>query len=982
MRTRDTACGKIDIAELRGRLETSGRPHYWRSLDELAATPEFQAFVEDEFPSQADDLKNPATRRDLLRVMAAAFGLAGLTACTRQPKENILPYVRQPEEIVLGQPLMYATAMPFRGSAVGLLVESHEGRPTKVEGNPQHPGSLGRTNLFNQASTLGLYDPDRSQAVYFHGRISTWGEFLGRMAELRETLGSGEGLHVLSEPMHSPTLMAQRSSLRRRYPAMQWYEYDPIRDSSRDGIVYDFARADVVLSLDSDFLFAMPGSIAYARAFGSRRHAEADRSRMNRLYVVEPTPSITGDSADHRLPVKASEVEVFAQAVAARAAGSTGQSATLRPELSRFVDAVAKDLQAHRGASIVIAGEYQPASVHALAQALNQSLGNIGSTVRHIQTTPDEAQSFPDLVNAMRAGRVKALLIMGVNPVYTAPVDYEFSKHLGAVPFRMHLGLYRDETGSLCQWHVPEAHYLESWSDAAAYDGSACIVQPLIAPLYGGRTPHEVLGTLTETPDQSGYQIVKSFWQSQYRSPDFEQAWEHWLHDGIIPNTAFPERQATSIPAQKVAQPGSQAAQTGLEIVFRADPCVWDGRFANNAWLQETPKPHTKITWDNAIYVSPRTAERLKIENQDLVELRYRGRNVRGPAWVVPGQADDSVTVFLGYGRGRAGRVGTRAGYNGYALRTADRPYFDGGLELVKTGDRYNVASTQTHHTMAGRDLIHSATNARFLKDQTLFRGEEKQEHEVAELSLYPGWESTGYRWGMAIDLNACIGCNACVVACVAENNVPVVGKEQVGRGREMHWLRVDRYHSGSLDNPQVYFQPLPCMHCEQAPCEVVCPVAATVHSSDGLNQMVYNRCVGTRYCSNNCPYKVRRFNFLLYQDWDTPSLAAMRNPNVTVRSRGVMEKCTYCVQRIEAAKIETQKQDRRIRDGEIQTACQQACPTDAIIFGDLNDKSSRVHKLRNGPLHYSLLAELGTKPRTTYTAKLRNINPELETVS
>jgi molybdopterin-containing oxidoreductase family iron-sulfur binding subunit len=702
---------------------------------------------------------------------------------------------------------------------------------------------------------------------------------------------------------------------------------------------------------------------------------------MNRLYVVEPTPSITGDSADHRVPVKAIEVESIARALATRTGATGGQQGQLRPELTRFVDAVAKDLQGRRGASIVIAGDYQPASVHALANALNQSLGNVGATVRFTEVAEPETQvqALPALVGAMRAGQVKTLLILGSNPVYTAPVDNEFAKLLSEVPLRIHLGLYRDETASLCQWHVPEAHYLESWSDAIAYEGTACIVQPLIAPLHGGKTAHEVLATLTETPDRSGYQIVRSFWQTRYKAADFEQAWERWLHDGIIPNTVLPERTATAVAPAKTTGQRAEPARNGLEIVFRADPCVWDGRFANNAWLQETPKPHTKITWDNAIYVSPRTAERLSLQNHDLVELSYHGRRARGPVWVVPGQADDSVTVFLGYGRTRVGRVGGNIGYNAYALRTADHPYFDGGVELSKTGDRYDLASTQTHHQMEGRDVIHSASNARFLENPNLFKPEETQEHETAELSLYREWNYSGYRWGMAIDLNACIGCNSCVVACMAENNIPVVGKEQVGRGREMHWLRVDRYQSGSIDNPQIYFQPLPCMHCEQAPCEPVCPVAATVHSGEGLNQMIYNRCVGTRYCSNNCPYKVRRFNFLLYQDWDTPSLALLRNPNVTVRSRGVMEKCTYCVQRIEAAKIESRKQDRGIRDGELQTACGQACPTDAIIFGDLNDRSSRVHKLRNGPLHYSLLAELGTQPRTTYMAKLRNVNPELE---
>jgi molybdopterin-containing oxidoreductase family iron-sulfur binding subunit len=990
MNPQDTAGAKLDLAMLRAKLEGGEGQRYWRSLDELGNTPEFRRFVEDEFPSRAEDLANPATRRDVLRVMAAAFGLAGLTGCTRQPKENILPYVRQPEEIVLGRPLFYATAMPFRGAAVGLLVESHEGRPTKIEGNPQHPASLGRTNLFHQASILELYDPDRSQAVYYHGRISTWGDFLGKMAELRETLGSGEGFSILSEPLHSPSLMAQRQDLRKRYPSLQWYEHDPVGDGTASSAgpaantIYDFAKADVVLSLDSDFLFTTPGSIAYARAFAARRHAEADRNAMNRLYVVEPTPSITGDSADHRLAVKGSEVEAVARAISARTGIPAAAPSGLREEVVRFADAVAKDLQAHRGTSIVIAGDYQPPSVHALARLLNQTLGNVGATVRYTEASePQASLKLPALVDAMRGGRVKMLLVLGCNPVYTAPVDLEFAKHLNAVPLRVHLGLYRDETASLCQWHVPQAHYLEAWSDAVAHDGSACIVQPLIAPIFGGRSAHELLATLTDKPDQSGYQIVKTFWQSQRGGANFEQDWERWLHDGVIPNTAFAERPADSAQAAEAGQPRSEPPQSGgLEIVFRADPCVWDGRFTNNAWLQETPKPHTKLTWDNAIYVSPRTAEKIDVQNQDVVELRYRGRNVRGPIWIVPGQADDSVTVFLGYGRTRGGRVAGRAGYNAYALRTMNHPFFDGGLELLKTGDRYEMACTQTHHTMAGRDVIHSATNAQFLGNPKLFHPEEEQEHETTALSLYPQWSYTGYKWGMAIDLNSCIGCNSCMVACVAENNIPVVGKDQVARGREMHWLRVDRYQSGSLDNPQIHFQPLPCMHCEAAPCEPVCPVAATVHSGEGLNQMIYNRCVGTRYCSNNCPYKVRRFNFLLYQDWETPSLSAVRNPNVTVRSRGVMEKCTYCVQRIEAAKIEAQKADRGIRDGEIQTACQQACPTDAIVFGDLNDKSSRVHKLRHGPLHYSLLAELGTQPRTTYMAKLRNINPDLETAS
>jgi molybdopterin-containing oxidoreductase family iron-sulfur binding subunit len=983
---------KIDLSAIRTKLENAKGPNYWRSLEEVAETPEFQAFVEDEFPSRADDLKNPATRREVLRLMGAAFAMAGITGCTRQPREEIVPYVRQPDDIVLGGSLFFATAMPFRGAAVGLLVESREGRPIKVEGNPAHPGSLGRTTAWNQTSTYDLYDPDRSQAVIFRGRISGWGQFLGAMVQLRETIGDGEGLHILSEPIYSPTLLDQRAELSRQFPRMQWHQYDPAgQDAAMEGArlsfgeplntVYLIERADTIVSLDADFLFSMPASVPYARAFIARRHAGMDRARMNRLYVFEPTPSPTGDKADHKLPVKASEIEPIARALAARLGISSGAAPQLRPEIQPWVEAIAADLQSHRGTSLVIPGEMQPPIVHALAHSINNALGNAGRTVVYTEAADPggtgQAASLKALVDAMQNRRVKALLMLDCNPAYNTPADLEFATHLRSVPLRIHAGPYVDETAVLSEWHLPTAHYLESWSDTVAFDGTVSIVQPLIAPIYGNRTVHEILASLTDQPSRTGYEIVRAFWRRQYGEQNFDEFWRRALHDGVIPRTAFAQRTVTPRPA--ALQQGGTATQAGeeaVEIVFRPDPSVWDGRFSNNPCLQELPKPHTKLTWDNAAYVSPRMAERLGLENEDLIELEYRGRKVRTPVWVTPGQADGSVAVFFGYGRSRGGRNATGVGYNAYALRTSDAPYFGSGLQIRKLGERYPLACTQNHHSLEGRDIVRSAANQVFIDNPKMF----VHEHDRAgELSLYPGWEYSGYRWGMTIDLTACVGCNACVSACMLENNVPVVGKDQVRRAREMHWLRVDRYYEGNLDSPNTHFQPVLCMHCEQAPCEPVCPVAATVHSIEGLNQMVYNRCIGTRYCSNNCPYKVRRFNFYLWQDWETPSLSAMRNPEVTVRSRGVMEKCTFCVQRIEAAKIEAEKEKRRVRDGEVVTACQGACPTDAIIFGDLSDKASRVSQLQQNPLAYKLLPELGTRPRVSYMAELRNINPTLE---
>jgi MoCo/4Fe-4S cofactor protein with predicted Tat translocation signal len=977
----------LDLDAIRAKLESAKGKQFWRSLNEVADSPEFQLYLEDEFPSRGDDWRDPASRRDILKLMGASFALAAFTGCSKQPQEKIVPFVTPPPERVPGRPMFYATAMPFRNSAVGLLVESHEGRPTKVEGNPQHPESQGRTTAFNQASTLELYDPDRSQAVIFKGRISSWGNLLGVMADLRQ---KPQGLHILSEPLNSPTLLAQRTALLAHYPDLRWHEYDPVTgESVSDGsrmafgrmvnTVYKFDQADVILSLDSDFLMEGPGSIPYARGFISRRRGEADHSRMNRLYVAEPTPTITGDKADHRLPLRASSIEALARAIAGQIGVSAGAGGTLPPETTKWASVVAQDLQAHRGASLVLAGEHQPAAVHALAHAMNQSLGNVGRTVLYTEPlSPDsqnQIQPMRTLVDAMNRGEVRTLIVLGsANPVYNASVDLKFSDAFQKVPLRIHHGLYQDETAMLCQWHVPAAHYLESWSDVRAYDGTVTILQPLIAPLYEGKTAHEILAALTDTPDQSSYQIVKSFWQTQRPAANFNDFWDQSVHDGVVANSGY-------APVTVAAQTNVAAAPAnpgdGVEVVFRPDPSVWDGRFANNGWLQELPKPHTKLTWDNAAYLSPKTAQRLDLQNDDLVELSYKGRTVSAPVWIVPGHANESVVVHLGYGRRRAGRVGDGTGFNANAIRTSDSPYFGGGVQIRKLGGRYRLACTQDHHSMEGRDIVRFGNNQDYLKNPKIFLNEEKEEDQV-KLSMYPEWQYTGYRWGMSIDQTACIGCNSCVVACQAENNIPVVGKDQVLKSREMHWIRIDRYHTGGLDNPESHFQPMLCQHCEKAPCEPVCPVAATVHSSEGISQMVYNRCVGTRYCSNNCPYKVRRFNFLLFQDWETPSLEPLRNPDVTVRSRGVMEKCSFCIQRIEEAKIEVQKENRTIRDGDVVTACQSSCPTDAIIFGNLNEEGSRVRKLLEHPLSYSLLAELSTSPRIKYMAQLRNPNPDM----
>ena len=1053
---------KTNFASLRDKILAKNGKDYWRSVEEFADAPEFEEFVKHEYPVQAEEWDSSLSRRNFIKVMGASLALAGLSGCVIQPNEKIVPYVSQPENIIPGKPLYFATAMTLSGVATGLLAKSNEGRPTKIEGNPEHPGSLGATDVLAQASLLNMYDPDRSKEVTYRGEPKTWQGF---MTELRAKIDEnradgGAGIRFLSETVTSPTLLAQLDQIKKELPNSKFYQFEPInKDNSTAGAkmafgsavntVYKFDQADRILTLDADIFSGF--NVRYMKDFAKKRKYNEETKTINRLYSVETTMSLTGAKADHRLAVKPSQLVEIAKALAA-AVGVSGASSNYK-ENAQWISAAAKDLTANKGKSIVIAGDNQPPIVHALAFAMNNALGNIGTTV--VYTEPlvanadvTQVEQLRSLVQEIDGGAVKILVFLGGNPVYNTPADLKLNaERLNKIPLRVHLGPYFDETAELCHWHISEKHYLEMWSDTRSFDGTVSIVQPLIYPLYDSKSAHEVVQLfLKENYDKKDYDIVREFWQKQSLNmtvkpvaavsenkesepkteakvettatptatttnatpaiaKNFEDNWRKIVHDGFIPNSEAKPK-SVSVNAGFMSQPQTTTANGGsLEISILPDPCVYDGRFTNNGWLQELPNPLNKVTWENVLLISPKTAQDLKLNlgndaeeftggaqgtsfintrggNQfsDLVKVKYNGGEISKPVpvWITPGQPDGVVTVFLGYGRTKAGRVGNDLGYNAYDIQRSDAMTFGSG-ELTKTGETATVASTQIHFNMEGRDLL----RVRNIDELEKFEKDDEQENEYDKTMYNPGdfqpLYDANHRWGMSIDLNNCVGCNACVLACQSENNIPVVGKEQIERSREMQWLRIDTYYSGTPDNPTgPNFQPLLCQQCEQAPCEVVCPVHATVHSAEGLNDMVYNRCIGTRYCSNNCPYKVRRFNFLLYQDWDTPQYKLMRNPEVTIRSRGVMEKCTYCTQRIASARIEAEKDGRKINDGEIVTACQAVCPTDAIVFGDLNDKESQVVKMKEDHRNYVLLNELNTQPRTTYLAGLKNPNREM----
>ncbi len=983
------------------RLKGKTGKEYWRSLEELADTKEFREMIRKNFPSSASEFIDSMSRRRFLKLMGASLALAGVTGCSTKPSETLVPYVEKPEELILGRPLFYATAMTLGGATNGLLIEQREGRPIKVEGNPRHPNSLGSTDVFSQASLLTMYDPDRSETIRKLGRISTYDEFLtefrGQLERLRARRGAG--IRILTQSVVSPTLEAQLNTVRQLFPDARLHQYEPFSDDGAlEGArlafgnpvntVYRFDRADVVLSLDADFLAGLPHNTRYIQDWSNRRRPEEGRP-LNRFYMVESTHTNTGAKADHRLGMLARRIETFARVVASRTdTGVPAPGAESTGELDpAFVEGVIADLTAARGRSIVIAGRQQPAAVHALAHAMNQALGNVGQTVFH--TAPIEAfptnnnESLRQLVQDMNQARVEMLLILGGNPVYTAPADLNFAAALARVPFSAHLSLYMDETSQRTTWHIPETHFLESWSDARTFDGTVSLIQPLIEPLYGGsRTDHEVLTLFTDQLNTPAYDIVSNFWQQQQPGEGFERFFRSALHAGIIDGTDLPAIPVQVRPglAERLPAQQPQSAE-GLEVVFRLDPSLYDGRFANNGWLQELPKPISKLTWDNAVMINRETARELGLKTEDMVRVAYGGRTLDAPIFELAGQPRGTVTLHVGFGRQAAGRVGTETGFNFNALRTSEAPYVGTGLTLTKLNDRYRLATTQMHHLIEEwqeRDIVRHATARQYAENPEIIH---EMGHAV-DASLYPEYDYNAYpghyKWGMAIDMSTCVGCNACVVACEAENNIPVVGKDQVLMQREMLWLRIDSYFTGDPTNPDTYFQPMMCQHCEKAPCEVVCPVEATVHSIEGLNDMVYNRCVGTKYCSNNCPYKVRRFNWYQYNDKASPTLRMLRNPEVTVRERGVMEKCTYCTQRIAKARINAEREDRIVGGDEIKTACQAACPADAIIFGDLNQETSRVSQLHAQNRSYYLLDILNTQPRTAYMASITNPNPEV----
>lgn len=1047
----------------------SMKPTYWRSLEQLADTPEFRAGLERQPALGAAEALH-ASRRRFLQTMGASLGLAGLTAtgCIRLPEEKLAPYAHRPENRTPGTPVSYATAFELGGVAQGLLVTSYDGRPIKIEGNPSHPLNAGAADIAAQASVLELYDPDRSYGVIKRtpGKADTkptsWDEF--RSEFLKQIPADGNGFCILSEASNSPSLTLIWDKLQARFPNAEWYEYEPFSDDNvRDGTavalgkavtpLVDLKEARIIVSLDADlFGDGSPLAIKHARDFaaGRKLHDPKTQKEMNRLYVIESLHTITGACADHRAACRASDIEAIARELAA-ALGVAGVEAPKESKLP-LLAAIKTDLEDNAGHSLVVAGSRQPATVHALVAAINHELRNVGTTVmhypdpqpyrgylrlatltaaRHVDLTDvtdatkalaaleasrenipegiSRSESLGELVSKMNADAVKTLVILGCNPVFDAPADLDFVQALAKVPAKAHLALHDDETSRQCDWHLSRAHFLESWGDASTSEGTASIVQPLIEPLFDGRSAIEVLSMLIAEKLPTGYDIVRGTARALVGGQLTEYRWKKLLAEGVIESTAWKpkavkiQKLGGKIPAK--AGTTSAPAKDEYELVFYRDK-IHGGRFANNGWLQELPDPMTRLTWDNAAVMSEATAKRIGAKRDELIELSAGDAKIEAPVFFLPGMAEGVIGIALGYGRTAAGHVGNGVGCNAYKLRTTTNL----GWRNVKarpTGKKYQLATVQDHHIVDyyGKRMVEERVPelVRELPLAEAYTGEK----ETPAMSIFDSHKFDGtsaasgnqdkspekdhdlHKWGMAIDLSSCTGCGACVTACQAENNIPIVGKEQVLHGREMHWIRVDRYFRGEPEEAAAVHQPVPCMQCENAPCESVCPVAATTHSQEGINMMTYNRCVGTRYCSNNCPYKVRRFNFFDYNrgklgnEYEpdllrqpiTELLKMQKNPDVTVRGRGVMEKCNYCIQRIEQARIAAKRAaDRPIRDGDIQTACQQTCPAQAIVFGDLNDPGSRVSKLHKLSRTYGMLdEELNTRPRTRYVARLRN---------
>ena len=950
------------------------KPQQWRSLEQLADTPAFQQFLQTEFGAVSHLAAGPE-RRQFLRLMAASFALAGLAGCDERPdsRSQKVPWVNQPEHAVTSDAMHYASVALLDGLANGVLVTTRNGRPLKIEGNPQHPWSRGGTDIFAQASVLDMYDPGRSQTVRHLDEGSSWQAFrgatLGRFAALRA--GGGEGFRLLTGPVGSPSLRAQIAALQRDFPRMHWHSYAA---ADRSGPLYAatkaafgreletrwrFDRARVLVSLEGDFLDPGPQQVGVSRDWIAARAASAQAGALLPMYSAGSLPNLTSAKADHAIAATPAELHGLAMGLLADLSGGAApatQAGGSPVEVWRAQ--VAAALHANRGAGLVIAGSTGPVAVQEVVHRLNAALGNTGHTVFYTAPVLEHGEPIAELAAAMRSGAVSTLVMLDSNPAYDAPGGLNFANALSRVALKIHAGSFVDETALHSDWHAPLTHPLESWGDGRSLDGTVGLMQPTIAPLYEGQTPGEFLSLLVDPAPKSGLDLLRGYWQGSDAADAFEPKWQAMLQAGFIAGSALPEVSVTPTPPSAPAP----LPATALSVALRPDPTVWDGRSGNNGWLQELPKPLTKITWDNAVAVAPALAAREGLRTGDVVTVSAGGAEIDGPVWVMPGQADGVIGLTLGYGRSAPDMLSTGAGYNATLLRGNDDPWVVTGASLSKTGRTSLFATTQDHNTMEGHDFVRVQHEGEAPVGET---------QSWSQPTMYtPPRQDNGTAWGMVIDLDACIGCNACVVACQAENNIAVVGREQVALGREMHWLRVDRYYEGPVEAPKTHFQPVPCMHCEQAPCEVGCPVEATLHDGEGLNVMVYNRCIGTRACSGYCPYKVRRFNYLDYTGGSAPVLTLRNNPEVSVRSRGVMEKCTYCIQRIEAARIDADKRDGAIADGVVQTACQGACPTRAISFGDLHDKQSAVAAARADSRNYALLGELNVRPRTTYLAE------------
>ena len=928
------------------------------------------------------------TRRDALRIFASQMALAA-AGCSK-PAEEIVPYVKMPEDLTPGEPLRFATALPMGGFGLGILAISIDGRPIKVEGNPRHPASLGATDAFAEAAVLSLYDPDRSRTPTLKGNISSWDAFAAALlAQLeKHTKNAGDGLRLLTGRIASPTLLRQIDSLLARYPKAVWHAHEPIDNSlEREGTKLAFGRAlhtlprldkaKVMVCLDADPLGPGPGQITNARHWIEARNPKNSASFL-RCYVAESAPTLTGTKADERLALHPSGISDIAIALA-NALGAGLSQPKLPPTSQRFVNALARDLSAHTGQALVMAGRTQGAEIHALTHWINAQLGApIDFFEPFDRSSAHEPSTLAALVGDLDAARVETLVILDANAGYDAPAELPIAAAIEKASFSAHLGLYADETAGLCQWHLPRSHTFESWSDLRGIDGTAAIVQPLIRPLYDTRSTHDLLAMLVGANEASSYDLVRETWRSS-GGGSFEDWWQQTLHDGVVPGTT---PKAAVVDGPKLPAVTSTKAQGEFTLVLSPDPSAWDGRFANSPWLQECPKPLSKEVWGNALAIGLDDAKKLNLDTGDIIRLSTKGREIETPILVSGGCAPGVLSLTLGYGRRNAGAIGSSIGTNAYGVRTSDALWTVEPVSIAATGNRREILTTQNYVRLEGdvRDLYP------ILALNDIAAGIKPDIKELPRATLYPAVSySDTYAWGMVIDTAACIGCNACVVACQAENNVPVVGPEEIARGRDMHWLRVDIYDHGTPEQPNAGFQPVPCMHCENAPCEPVCPVAASVHDSEGLNAQVYNRCVGTRFCEANCPYKVRRFNFFGYADGQeyanlgAETIKAQRNPDVSTRQRGVMEKCTYCVQRISRARRTAKKEDRAIADGEVVTACQSACPTQAITFGNLNDRNSAAKDLKSDPRNYALLGHLDTRPRTTYLADLRNPNGALK---